>query len=75
MDFFTQKFTRREFLKLMGLGAVAAALPNSLVKAALTDFSEGSWARITRYRLYVFEEPSEKSKVQEIGRASCRERV
>jgi hypothetical protein len=66
MDFFTQKFTRREFLKLMGLGAVAVALPNSLVKAALTDFSEGSWARITRYRLYVFEEPSEKSKVQDL---------
>ena len=66
MDFFTQKLTRREFLKLIGLGAVAAALPNGLVKAALSDFSEGSWARITRYRLYVFAEPSEKSKVQDL---------
>jgi lipoprotein-anchoring transpeptidase ErfK/SrfK len=66
MDFFTRKFTRREFLKIMGLGAAAAALPSGLVKAALSDITEGSWVRITRYRLYVFAEPNEKSKVQDL---------
>lgn len=66
MDFFSQKFTRRDFLKILGLGAVAAAIPGSLAKALSMDFTEGSWARITRYRLYVFAEPSEKSKVQDL---------
>jgi TAT (twin-arginine translocation) pathway signal sequence. len=66
MDFFTRKFTRREFLKIMGLGAAAAALPGGLVKAAFSDINEGSWVRITRYRLYVFAEPNEKSKVQDL---------
>jgi len=66
MDFFTRKFTRRDFLKILGLGAVTAAIPTTLAKSLYEEFSEGAWVRITRYRLYVFAEPSEKSKVQDL---------